>query len=109
MAANHDHVTASHVGMDRTVDYVFGRKWATVEGKSRPKWLYHIAWLGYSLDQATWEPRRQLRGIRDLVDEYDAAHPRKRGQPKLPPCPVEDTTTYTKKKRTKETVTKKKK
>ncbi len=69
------------------VDYVFGRQWTTIVGKSRPEWLYHVAWLGYPLEQATWEPRRQLRGIRDLVDEYDAAHPLKRGEAKLPPWP----------------------
>ncbi|KAG7674333.1 hypothetical protein KSW81_006127 [Nannochloris sp. 'desiccata'] len=70
------------------VDYVFGRKWDTIVGKSRPEWFYHVAWLGYSLEEATWEPRRQLLGIKDLIDEYDAAHPLKRGEATLPPWPT---------------------
>lgn len=89
------------------VDYVFGRKWATIKGKSRPEWLYHIAWLGYPLDEATWEPRRQLKGIRDLVDDYDAAHPLKRGQPKLPSWPVDKSVQNTTKNNTKKNTKKK--
>ncbi|KAG7674814.1 hypothetical protein KSW81_002329 [Nannochloris sp. 'desiccata'] len=57
-------MTGSHFLMEevvQVVDYVFGRKWDTIVGKSRPEWFYHVAWLGYSLEEATWEPRRQLR------------------------------------------------
>jgi hypothetical protein len=69
------------------LDYVFGRKWARIKGKSRPEWLYHVAWLGYSIEEATWEPRRLLGGIRDYVDEFDAENPLKPGEPKLPAWP----------------------
>jgi hypothetical protein len=66
------------------VDYVFGRKWDIIVGKSTPEWFYNVAWLGYPLEEATWEPRRQLLGIRDLIDAYDATHPLKPGEAKLP-------------------------
>ena len=92
------------------VDYVFGRKWARIKGKSRPEWLYHVAWLGYSIEEATWEPRRQLGGIRDYVDEFDAENPLKPGEPRLPAwskskedanTPATPATANTKKKTTK--------
>ena len=69
------------------VDSVIGRKWDTITGKTRPEWLYRIRWLGYPIEESTWEPRRQLRGIRDYIDEYDAAHPLKRGEASLPEWP----------------------
>jgi hypothetical protein len=91
------------------VDYIFGRQWGIHKDKSRPEWLYHIAWLGYPLEEATWEPRRQLASIRDLIDEYDAAHPLKRGEAKLPPWPTtKNKNTTTKKNNTKKTPKKKK-
>jgi len=69
------------------VDSVIGRKWDLIEGKTSPEWLYQILWLGYPPEEATWEPRRQLASIRDYIDEYDAQHPLKRGEPALPAWP----------------------
>lgn len=34
-------------------------------------WKYQIKWLGYSLDECTWEPKENLINVEDLLDEFE--------------------------------------
>lgn len=69
------------------VDSILDREWRIEEGRSRPEWFYHVLWLGYSLEEASWEPRRKLKSIKNLIDVFDDAHPLKQGEAKLPAWP----------------------
>lgn len=48
--------------VEKVVDYkMFGRT---------PKWL--VKWKGYSDDDSTWEPRRNLTNAKDIIAEFEA-------------------------------------
>ena len=36
---------------------------------------YKIKWEGYSMSECTWEPMKNLETVKELVDEYNLAHP----------------------------------
>lgn len=42
--------------------------------------MYRVKWAGYSLKEATWEPRKNLTHAADLVREFDAKQ-KKKAQP----------------------------
>jgi hypothetical protein len=44
--------------------------------------LYYVKWKGYAMDQATWEPLKNLDKVMDLVEEFDEAAD---SQKKAPP------------------------
>ena len=43
--------------------------------KVNGKFEYKIKWEGYSMNQCTWEPMKNLESVKELVDEFDLAHP----------------------------------
>lgn len=32
---------------------------------------YKVKWVGYSFEECTWEPLRNLKNVRDMIDEYE--------------------------------------
>ena len=36
---------------------------------------YLVKWLGYNVSEATWEPVRNIKHCKDLLDEFHVAHP----------------------------------
>ena len=36
---------------------------------------YLVKWLGYDVSEATWEPVRNVKHCKDLLDEFHVAHP----------------------------------
>ena len=43
--------------------------------KINGKYEYKIKWEGYPIDESTWEPLKNLKHAKELVDEYNSAHP----------------------------------
>ena len=41
---------------------------------------YKIKWAGYSMNECTWEPLKNLGSIKDLVDEYDKQFPKEKNE-----------------------------
>ncbi len=41
---------------------------------------YKIKWAGYSMNECTWEPMKNLESAKELVDEYNRSHPISNGQ-----------------------------
>ena len=36
---------------------------------------YLVKWVGYDVSEATWEPVRNVKHCKDLLDEFHVAHP----------------------------------
>ena len=51
------------------VEKILGRR--KINGKIK----YKVKWEGYSMDECTWEPIKNLENVKDLIDEYDQLHP----------------------------------
>ena len=47
------------------VDEVIGRR------RKKGKYEYLIKWKGYSINESTWEPLKNLNFIKNLIEEYD--------------------------------------
>ena len=43
--------------------------------KINGKFEYKIKWEGYSIDESTWEPMKNLETVKELVEEYNRTHP----------------------------------
>ncbi len=48
--------------------------------KVHGKYEYKIKWEGYSMNECTWEPMKNLESAKELVDEYNRSHPISNGQ-----------------------------
>lgn len=58
-----------HAQEEYEVNKIIGRH--TLRGKI----YYYVKWKGYSIEQATYEPRANLANAQQLLEAYDAAHP----------------------------------
>ncbi|OBT51135.1 hypothetical protein VE04_08389 [Pseudogymnoascus sp. 24MN13] len=43
---------------------------------------FYVLWKGFSMEEATWEPRSNLENSTEAIDEYFDAHPGNPGGPK---------------------------
>lgn len=43
---------------------------------------FYVLWEGFSMEEATWEPRSNLENSTEAIDEYFDAHPGNPGGPK---------------------------
>ena len=66
------------------VEAILDRKWDHRPDQRRNEWFYFVKWEGYDSDDNTWEPRRNLRNVQHMVDDYDARFPIPVPGPKLP-------------------------
>ena len=48
--------------------------------KVHGKYEYKIKWEGYSMNECTWEPMKNLESAKELVEEYNRSHPISNGQ-----------------------------
>src|SRR5690606_41107057 len=53
------------------------------------KVLYLVHWIGYSIDETTWEPLSNLHKVLPLIYKFHEAYPNKPCPKKLPPLPEE--------------------
>ena len=42
--------------------------------------FYKIKWKGYPENQATWEPVRNVRGVQDMIEEFEIRNGKKMGE-----------------------------
>jgi len=42
--------------------------------KIKGRYLYKVKWVGYPLDQCTWEPAKNLDNVRYMVNEFNKEH-----------------------------------
>lgn len=47
------------------VDYIFGKR------RQKGKVQYHVAWKGYPLSEATWEPKSNLKNAQAAITEFE--------------------------------------
>ncbi len=48
------------------------------------KWKYRIKWVGYPLDQCTWEPEENLSNVQEMLEEFESEWARKNKEVKKP-------------------------